>query len=747
MALTATRMTPPDDAERLRTEMLVFGKREVASRSDIGKFYVREYKRPRLLEVTGCEDHLDFYVQHFAGRLREGGGALVSIGSGDASVELQVARRLRKLGFANFTLECIELSDERNGRAKERAEKAGLGDCLKFTAADFNEWQPQQAYVGVMAQYALHHVTNLEGLFGGIREAIAPRGVFCTVDTVGRNGHQRWPETLAVVEKLWATLPMEKRRHRYEGKVYEQFPNLDQSTRSFEGIRAQDILPLLVKNFGFEAFVAFGGLTDVFTNATWGHYDPEEARDVAFIDLVHMLNDLLIDLGHIKPTQIFAAMSVDKAAKPRIWRRWTPEFCVRPVSGFRPAKPNAPPDPERILIEGHPISPRQYRSLFPDLAENLPDADAPPKAHYFSHGWQELAEGRRKVRADVLQEILLQQLSPEAPTAPRAASWRYFDGASGTLDLIFSDSTADGGFSPDLPARRRDGDARLYLRDAGLHFQRGIPGVADGIQETARWIEAVVARVGATTIRTIGRGAGGHAAVLFGHLLDADAIHAIAPELILDSEVDSGSAYADLRRFLPALAPRLALICPAYDPEGYRTLQAGRTAGVSRLAMTADFHPAALGVLIERLFGAAEFGGTARGADRAALRARVRRRHGGAARRGARGDGGAGLRPLGGAHRGGAGARPRQCRPALPSRGACLHRRRFRPRHGDAASGAAGDRGPGARRCRPRWTGRAAGEGDRGPVLRRAAAHDAGARRAVHARGGGAGIAIRHTAR
>lgn len=315
---------------RLKREMTVFGNRPTGIKSVIATWYMQTYKRPRLVAVTGCANHLDFYAQTFAARLRaQGGGRLASIGSGDATVELQVAQRLRKMDVPAFTFDCLELSPDRNARARERAIKAGLGDVFRFVEADFNTWQPEQAYAGVMAHYALHHVTNLEGLFTSIATAIEPNGVFATVDVVGRNGHQRWPETLELVQRLWGILPEEKRTHRFKRRIFETYPNLDQSAQSFEGIRAQDILPLLVERFGFEAFVAYGGLTDVFTNATWGNYDPENAEDKAFIDLVHYLNDLLIDLGHIKPTQIFAAMSLDRTAEPKIWRHWSPQFCVR----------------------------------------------------------------------------------------------------------------------------------------------------------------------------------------------------------------------------------------------------------------------------------------------------------------------------------------------------------------------------------------------------------------------------------
>ena len=60
-----------------------------------------------------------------------------------------------------------------------------------------------------------------------------------------------------------------------------------------------------------------------------GHnFDPNNPKDLEFIDRVHELDQRLIDEGRIKPTHMIAAMKVQPIHQ-RVDRYLTPEFCVR----------------------------------------------------------------------------------------------------------------------------------------------------------------------------------------------------------------------------------------------------------------------------------------------------------------------------------------------------------------------------------------------------------------------------------
>ena len=62
------------------------------------------------------------------------------------------------------------------------------------------------SYDAVIANQSLHHVSNLEGLFAAIKDALSPQGRFITSDMIGRNGHMRWPEALDIIHDFWRQL-------------------------------------------------------------------------------------------------------------------------------------------------------------------------------------------------------------------------------------------------------------------------------------------------------------------------------------------------------------------------------------------------------------------------------------------------------------------------------------------------------------------------------------------------------------
>ncbi len=96
-----------------------------------------------------------------------------------------------------------------------------------------------------MCHHALHHVLNLEHLISAIRASLHPKGCFVSIDVIGRNGHMRWPEALEFIERIWRFLPDEKRYHHVLKTSDQEYVNRDCSTKGFEGIRSQDILPIL----------------------------------------------------------------------------------------------------------------------------------------------------------------------------------------------------------------------------------------------------------------------------------------------------------------------------------------------------------------------------------------------------------------------------------------------------------------------------------------------------------------------
>lgn len=303
-----------------------------AALGNINAYWKKVYHTPRFREATGAQNHIDFYARQFKEAALESGICrILSLGSGDGAVEIQIAKKLESIGVLDYEFILVELSPHQNKRALRNAAQAKLNGSLKVIEADLNSFIPAGMFSSIMAHHSLHHVLELEFLFDGVLSALTDNGRFVTFDVIGRNGHLRWPETYKIINALWHFLPEEKRVHAIlPGWDSWDYKDHDCSTQGFEGIRAQDILPELVVRFHFETFFAWGGVTDVFVGRSYGsNYSPDSVFDKKFIGLVDELNEVLIDLQVIKPTNLCASMTKRSMEKTRLYKGRRPLDMLR----------------------------------------------------------------------------------------------------------------------------------------------------------------------------------------------------------------------------------------------------------------------------------------------------------------------------------------------------------------------------------------------------------------------------------
>ncbi|MFV0278532.1 MAG: class I SAM-dependent methyltransferase, partial [Parahaliea sp.] len=191
-------------------------------------------------------------------------------------------------------------------------------------------WQPAGTYDVIIANQCLHHVLELENLLAAVKRSLAKNGYFLTSDMIGRNGHQRWPEALELVKEFWQELPETYRYNRLLKRKEMEYINHDCSEFCFEGIRAQDILPLLIKHFHFELFIPFANIVTVFIDRPFGHnFDARGEWDRDFIDRLHARDEEAMLCGEIKPTQMLAVLRNTPVETTLLDPRLTPAFCVR----------------------------------------------------------------------------------------------------------------------------------------------------------------------------------------------------------------------------------------------------------------------------------------------------------------------------------------------------------------------------------------------------------------------------------
>jgi SAM-dependent methyltransferase len=255
---------------------------------------------------------------------------IISIGAGNCDLEIRVAKLLKESGLNLFSFECLELNQHMLGRGKEQSLSEGVAEHMTFTECDFNAWKPTGIYAGIMANHSLHHVVNLEGLLDNVLFSLESTGKFVVSDMIGRNGHQRWPEALEILERFWQELPDSYRYHHLLKRHEPSYINWDCSSEGFEGIRAQDILPLLVERFDFQLFMGFANVIGPLIDRGFGHnFDTNAEWDRDFIDRVHAADEDGFRSGILKPTQMLAVMTPVPSTNHLYSRGISPKMAVR----------------------------------------------------------------------------------------------------------------------------------------------------------------------------------------------------------------------------------------------------------------------------------------------------------------------------------------------------------------------------------------------------------------------------------
>lgn len=322
-----------DYADRLEGEIANFRDvRNVHDLPEIFHYWSQKYLLPKFqaLNIPGVTELFVKYVAD-ACRSQQGDKCYVaSLGTGNCEAEIAMAEQLVTSGLTTFQLDCIEVNPHMLARGKELAASRQVLPYLRFIESDVKSWSCEQGYAVIVANQSLHHFQDLEVLFEKIRFAIGESGVFVVSDVIGRNGHMRWPEALEVIREIWKTMPERYKYNHLLTRYERMYENWDCSVGGFEGIRAQDILPLLADSFEFELFLAYGNIIDIFIDRAFGHnFNIQVDADKEFIDRIAQLDEELLAAGTIKPTHLIASMRNSSPMNRQVYRHFTPDFCIR----------------------------------------------------------------------------------------------------------------------------------------------------------------------------------------------------------------------------------------------------------------------------------------------------------------------------------------------------------------------------------------------------------------------------------
>lgn len=244
-------------------------------------------------------------VQHYMLRRGEDGGApprVLSLGCGTGDWEFAIAREAKN----RIAFELVDLNEHLMASAKRLAAAEGLPLTTRVGDANALVIEPA-GYDFVLCRSSLHHFLELERLFGEIRKGLRPGGAFIVIgEWVGRNGLQLYPESERAAQAIFDTLPPRLRRDNYSGRIDERVPNVDHSVDSFEAVRSQDIMPLLLRYFEPVEYVLFDAYVSLLLDFRYGpNYNLDDPEDRALVESIVRSDCAAIESGTLRPTTMF----------------------------------------------------------------------------------------------------------------------------------------------------------------------------------------------------------------------------------------------------------------------------------------------------------------------------------------------------------------------------------------------------------------------------------------------------------
>jgi SAM-dependent methyltransferase len=240
---------------------------------------------------------------------------ILSLGCGYGGHDLVIARRLRQ----PYELVAVDLNPGIYAHAARRA--AGENLNIRFKAMDLNfaAIQPDTFDV-VYALASLHHILNLEHLFGQIHRGLRRHGRLVMLDMIGKTQVLFWKENVEFVADLLRKMPRQYRppvgkrlwKHLFFDP-YTIIPRYAEPTAQvgMEGIRQEEIEPLMkrwfmpLKVFRYNAFMRM-----ICTNWYLGaRLNPDEEEDRRYLEHLIGLETEAIDAGRLKPTEMFGVFT------------------------------------------------------------------------------------------------------------------------------------------------------------------------------------------------------------------------------------------------------------------------------------------------------------------------------------------------------------------------------------------------------------------------------------------------------
>jgi SAM-dependent methyltransferase len=160
--------------------------------------------------------------------------------------------------------------------ATEEAKSAGMGDRIRYYAADFNLASlPRNTYDIVFFNQSMHHVLALEKLMLAVHRALRPDGLLYIDEYIGPSRFAWNAERIGVQQALYMSLPADWRLH-------PTLPLPIELGDPSEAVRSDEILPAVETGFDIVERRDYGGniLAVLFPAIDWSKAPAEFAANL-----------------------------------------------------------------------------------------------------------------------------------------------------------------------------------------------------------------------------------------------------------------------------------------------------------------------------------------------------------------------------------------------------------------------------------------------------------------------------------
>lgn len=280
----------------------------------------QRWVRPKFerLGATSPEELYRVEIRRHAQALSGRELRIASLGSGACDLELRLMQWLQHDGI-DARMHCIDLNSMLMQAGESRARELGLGERMRFIAADATGFHDPQRYDVLVVNQFFHHVADLEGFCTALSRLLAPDGVLLSSDVVGRNGHLPWPDVESQVQAFWRELTPAQTIDRGDGKPKPRYAPVDHAAYSNEGVRAQDVVACLAQAFDFEVFLTFGAAIMPFVERRFGFNFAADGADAELFERIAAIDDARVQRGDYPASNMFAVLRHSGAAERQVF--------------------------------------------------------------------------------------------------------------------------------------------------------------------------------------------------------------------------------------------------------------------------------------------------------------------------------------------------------------------------------------------------------------------------------------------